>query len=358
MADQRDGRSRCPASTSRSSCTSPAAPTPAARPGSPTSASKARRSRRTANWSTPSTSASAEPSASTPASRARSAIAPRPKTAPKPSSACSAAISRCATPREDLRAYFARTPDETLREHLAGAVVAPVAARPRSRSVPADLPAAASDLHAHPEPVMSLFPIFLKLTGRPCVVIGAGNAGRVEDRVPAGRQRPRHRDRAARRANASSPWRKRARSPGIQREYAHGDLAGQFLAVAATDVPAVNRAVFAEAEASGVLINAVDDPPFCDFYFPSVVRRGDLQIAISTAGASPALATASAQGDQCPASARRGRVAGRTRQSPPRGAAARTSERARARNSCISSPAARYAAMTAARRGRWREHTH
>ena len=52
----------------------------------------------------------------------------------------------------------------------------------------------------------------------------------------------------------------------------------------------MNRAVFAEAEAAGILINAVDDPPFCDFYFPSVVRRGDLQIAISTAGASPALA--------------------------------------------------------------------
>jgi precorrin-2 dehydrogenase/sirohydrochlorin ferrochelatase len=60
--------------------------------------------------------------------------------------------------------------------------------------------------------------------------------------------------------------------------------------IAATNVPAVNRAVFAEAEAAGILINAVDDPPFCDFYFPSVVRRGELQIAISTAGASPALA--------------------------------------------------------------------
>jgi precorrin-2 dehydrogenase/sirohydrochlorin ferrochelatase len=75
-----------------------------------------------------------------------------------------------------------------------------------------------------------------------------------------------------------------------QRPYATGDLAGQFLVVAATNDPAVNRAVFAEAEAAGILINAVDDPPFCDFYFPSVVRRGDLQIAISTAGASPALA--------------------------------------------------------------------
>ena len=50
------------------------------------------------------------------------------------------------------------------------------------------------------------------------------------------------------------------------------------------------RAVYAEATAAQIICNAVDDPPFCDFYFPSVVRRGDLQIAISTAGASPALA--------------------------------------------------------------------
>jgi precorrin-2 dehydrogenase/sirohydrochlorin ferrochelatase len=75
-----------------------------------------------------------------------------------------------------------------------------------------------------------------------------------------------------------------------QREYVAGDLTGQFLVVAATNVPAVNRAVYGEATANNVLCNAVDDPPFCDFYFPSVVRRGDLQIAISTAGASPALA--------------------------------------------------------------------
>ena len=48
--------------------------------------------------------------------------------------------------------------------------------------------------------------------------------------------------------------------------------------------------MIAEARAAGILVNAVDDPPYCDFYFPSVVRRGDLQIAISTAGESPALA--------------------------------------------------------------------
>ena len=75
-----------------------------------------------------------------------------------------------------------------------------------------------------------------------------------------------------------------------RREYRVGDLAGAFLCVAATATASVNRAVFAEASANDVLCNAVDDPPFCDFYFPSVVRRGELQIAISTAGESPALA--------------------------------------------------------------------
>jgi precorrin-2 dehydrogenase/sirohydrochlorin ferrochelatase len=136
---------------------------------------------------------------------------------------------------------------------------------------------------------MSLFPIFLKLTGRPCVVIGAGHLAeskikslqaanaRVTVIAPAANERI-----VAMADSGEITWH--------QREYAAGDVAGNFLVIAATDNPAVNRAVFAEAEAAGILINAVDDPPFCDFYFPSVVRRGDLQIAISTAGASPALA--------------------------------------------------------------------
>jgi precorrin-2 dehydrogenase/sirohydrochlorin ferrochelatase len=136
---------------------------------------------------------------------------------------------------------------------------------------------------------MPLFPIFLKLTGRPCTVIGGGNLAesKIESLLTANARVTV----IAPRANARVT--ELADSGEITlhtREYAQGDLAGQFLAVTATDNSAVNRAVFAEAESSGVLINAVDDPPFCDFYFPSVVRRGDLQIAISTAGASPALA--------------------------------------------------------------------
>lgn len=136
---------------------------------------------------------------------------------------------------------------------------------------------------------MSLFPIFLKLAGRPCVVIGAGNL--AESKIESLRA-------ANAKVTVIAP-KANERIQGLadageieyqQRPYADGDLTGSFLVVAATDVPAVNRAVFAEATAKGVLCNAVDDPPFCDFYFPSVVRRGDLQIAISTAGDSPALA--------------------------------------------------------------------
>ncbi|MEO6910896.1 MAG: bifunctional precorrin-2 dehydrogenase/sirohydrochlorin ferrochelatase, partial [Edaphobacter sp.] len=136
---------------------------------------------------------------------------------------------------------------------------------------------------------MSLFPIFLKLAARPCTVIGAGHL--AESKIDS-----------LRAANAqvtviSPEAGERIRALAAageieyhQRPYADGDLTGSFLVVAATNVSTVNRAVFREATEKGVLCNAVDDPPFCDFYFPSVVRRGDLQIAISTAGASPALA--------------------------------------------------------------------
>ncbi len=136
---------------------------------------------------------------------------------------------------------------------------------------------------------MSLFPVFLKLTARPCIVIGAGHLAesKIASLLAAGAQvtviapgaNPRILDLAE--AGEITLY---------QRPFQPGDIANAFLAVAATDDPAINRAVFAEAQAADILVNAVDDPPFCDFYFPSVVRRGDLQIAISTAGQSPALA--------------------------------------------------------------------
>ena len=137
---------------------------------------------------------------------------------------------------------------------------------------------------------MSLFPIFLKMTGRPCLVIGAGNL--AESKIESLRA-------AEAAVTVIAPY----ASPAIeelaasgevvwhQREYQAGDVAPDtFLVVTATDVPEVNRSVYLEATSKSILCNAVDDPPYCDFYFPSLVKRGDLQIAISTAGASPALA--------------------------------------------------------------------
>ena len=137
---------------------------------------------------------------------------------------------------------------------------------------------------------MDLFPIFLKLTARRCLVIGAGNL--AESKIES--LRAAHADVTVIAPDARDSIRSLAEAGEItwhRRPYAPGDIAPDtFLVVTATNFGEVNRAVFLEAQSKNILCNAVDDPPFCDFYFPSVVRRGDLQIAISTAGASPALA--------------------------------------------------------------------
>ena len=137
---------------------------------------------------------------------------------------------------------------------------------------------------------MALFPIFLKLTSRPCIVVGAGNL--AESKIESLRAAEAQVTVIA--PEASPAILELARSGEItwlQRAYLPGDIApGTFLVVTATNVPAVNRAVYLEATGKSILCNAVDDPPYCDFYFPSLVKRGNLQIAISTAGDSPALA--------------------------------------------------------------------
>ncbi len=76
----------------------------------------------------------------------------------------------------------------------------------------------------------------------------------------------------------------------VRREFREGDVAGSFLVIAATDDEAVNDAVAREAERNNALVNVVDDPQRCNFLVPSVVRRGDLVVSISTGGRSPALA--------------------------------------------------------------------
>lgn len=136
---------------------------------------------------------------------------------------------------------------------------------------------------------MSLFPIFLKLAARPCVVVGAGNIAesKIESLLIAEASVTVIAPEALPRVRA---WAEAGELLWHQRAFRAGDTSGAFLVVAGTATAAVNRAVYTEANAANILCNAVDDPPFCDYYFPSVVRRGDLQIAISTAGESPALA--------------------------------------------------------------------
>ena len=134
-----------------------------------------------------------------------------------------------------------------------------------------------------------LFPIFLKLNARPCLVVGAGSIaeGKIVAMVEA------EADVTVVATRASTRVQQLAADGAVKlhlRAYESHDMQDIFLAVAGTDIPEVNRAVFADAQQHNVLINAVDDPPYCDYYFPSIVRRGDLQIAISTAGESPALA--------------------------------------------------------------------
>jgi precorrin-2 dehydrogenase/sirohydrochlorin ferrochelatase len=75
-----------------------------------------------------------------------------------------------------------------------------------------------------------------------------------------------------------------------ERAFESTDLDGAFLVVAATSSRELNESLFGEAQRRGILCNVVDVPELCDFFYPAVVRRGDLQIAISTAGQSPLLA--------------------------------------------------------------------
>ncbi len=136
---------------------------------------------------------------------------------------------------------------------------------------------------------MSLFPIFLKLAGRPCLVVGAGSVGeaKIQGLLPTGAS---IRVVAPHATPAVVEWAAARRIVWEAREFAPADLDATFLVIAATSVAEVNDLVFREAQMRGVLCNAVDDPVRCDFYYPAVVRRGSLQIAISTDGQSPALA--------------------------------------------------------------------
>lgn len=135
----------------------------------------------------------------------------------------------------------------------------------------------------------SLFPVFLKLQGRTCLLVGAGAiaeqklGGLLEAQASVIVVAPHASPMIAEHASTGRlQWR--------QREFHAADIDGVSLVIAATGNPRVNEVVFREADRRGILCNAVDEPERCHFYYPAVVRRGDLQIAISTNGKSPALA--------------------------------------------------------------------
>jgi siroheme synthase-like protein len=130
----------------------------------------------------------------------------------------------------------------------------------------------------------------LKLTARRCVVIGGGDIGleKVEGLLACDG------DVTLIAPDAIEPLQELAREGSIkweQREYAGiDDLEATFIAIAATNDTDVNIRVYEDAEKRAMLVNIVDVPPLCNFILPAIVRTGPLAIAISTAGASPALA--------------------------------------------------------------------
>lgn len=136
---------------------------------------------------------------------------------------------------------------------------------------------------------MELFPLFLKIVGRRCLVVGAGRVAeeKIEGLLRGGATLKVVAPRATARVRK---WAREGKIRWLARAYRSADLGGAFLVVAATSSAKLHQRIFREATARSVLCNIVDDPPHCDFYYGSVVRRGALQIAISTAGLSPALA--------------------------------------------------------------------
>ena len=133
------------------------------------------------------------------------------------------------------------------------------------------------------------YPVFLNLQGRPCIVVGGG--------VIAERK-ARYLLECGATVTVVSPdvteqvatWAREGRLTWRPRRYRGGDLRDAFLAIAGTDDASVNEDVAAEAERERVLLNVVDAPPLCGFIAPAIVERGPVTVAISTSGASPALA--------------------------------------------------------------------
>lgn len=149
------------------------------------------------------------------------------------------------------------------------------------------LPAAAAGSHVATRP--SYYPVYLDLRGRRCVVVGGGAVALQKSRelrdagaiVTVISRQPS----AELHAAAAE-----GRLALERRDYVEGDLEGAFLVFAERGDDALLARVFAEAEARGIFCNAQDRLPYCSMIAPAVLRRGDLTVAISTAGRAPALA--------------------------------------------------------------------
>ena len=130
------------------------------------------------------------------------------------------------------------------------------------------------------------YPVNLIVRDRPCLVVGGGRvaAQKVRGLLAAG----------ADVHVVATRVEDDVRALGVpveERAYERGEVASYRLAVAATDDPEVNRAVFEDGEAAGVWVNSADDPASCSYTLPAVVRQGPITVAVSTGGRSPAMAT-------------------------------------------------------------------
>lgn len=134
----------------------------------------------------------------------------------------------------------------------------------------------------------AFYPIYLDLRGRLCAVVGGGTIAeqKVAGLLAAGAH-------VTVIASCLTPHLEALEAQGavrvVRRPYRRGDLRGAFLAIAADEDRAANPQIWDEAEGEHVILNAVDDTPYCHFIAPAIFRQGDLAVAISTAGKSPAL---------------------------------------------------------------------
>ena len=137
--------------------------------------------------------------------------------------------------------------------------------------------------------MMKYYPIFVNLEGRTCTVIGGGEVGerKVSRLLACGA-------RVTVISQVVTPGlqilQEKGRIQCIKAAYEPEQLADAFLVIGATDQAAVNEKIFQDCRRLGVMVNIVDDPVRCDFILPSLCERGDLSIAVSTSGKSPALA--------------------------------------------------------------------